>query len=63
MEGTSLVILKEEIKAFKGKKIIAVSGNTKIEKERFKNKTVKDFESWVSISLSALIISLSGYIF
>ncbi|MDB5222055.1 MAG: Formamidopyrimidine-DNA glycolase [Chitinophagaceae bacterium] len=46
MEGPSLVILKEEIKSFKGKKIIEVSGNTKIEKERFKNKTVRDFKSW-----------------
>ena len=46
MEGPSLVILKEEIKAFKRKKILAVSGNTKIEKERFENKTVKDFKSW-----------------
>jgi endonuclease-8 len=46
MEGPTLIILKEEIKAFKGKKILAVSGNTKIEKERFKNKTVKDFKSW-----------------
>src|SRR5215212_376993 len=46
MEGPSLVILKEEIKAFKGKKIIDVSGNTKIEKERFKNKTVRNFKSW-----------------
>ncbi|HUS01898.1 MAG TPA: DNA-formamidopyrimidine glycosylase family protein [Chitinophagaceae bacterium] len=46
MEGPSLVILKEEIKSFKGRKIIEVSGNTKIEKERFKNKTVRDFKSW-----------------
>ncbi len=46
MEGPSLIILKEEIKSFKGKKIIKVSGNTKIEKERFKNKTVRDFKSW-----------------
>ncbi len=46
MEGPSLVILKEEIKDFKEKKIIEVSGNTKIEKERFKNKTIKDFKSW-----------------
>ena len=46
MEGPSLIILKEEIKAFKGKKIIEVSGNTKIQKERFKNKTVRDFKSW-----------------
>lgn len=46
MEGPSLVILKEEIKSFRGKKIIEVSGNTKIEKERFKNKTVREFKSW-----------------
>lgn len=46
MEGPSLVILKEEIKDFIGKKIISVSGNTKIEKERFNNKKIKDFKSW-----------------
>jgi len=46
MEGPSLVILREEIKSFKGKKILIVAGNTKIEKERFKNKTIKDFKSW-----------------
>lgn len=46
MEGPSLVILKEEVTAFKGKKIIEVSGNTKIEKERFKNKIITDFKSW-----------------
>jgi endonuclease-8 len=46
MEGPSLVILIEEIRSFRGKKIIEVSGNTKIEKERFKNKTVRDFKSW-----------------
>jgi len=46
MEGPSLVILKEEINAFKGKKILTVSGNTTIEKERLKNKTVRDFKSW-----------------
>lgn len=46
MEGPSLVILKEEIISFNGKKIIDVSGNTKIEKERFKNKTVREFKSW-----------------
>ncbi len=46
MEGPSLVILKEEIKAFLGKKILHVSGNTTIEKERFKNKVIRDFKSW-----------------
>ena len=46
MEGPSLIILKEEINQFKGKKVVEVSGNTKIEKERFKNKTITDFKSW-----------------
>ncbi len=38
MKCPSLIILKEEIKSFVGKKILAVSGNTSIKKERFKNK-------------------------
>jgi len=46
MEGPSLIILKEEVKGFKGKKILEVGGNTKIEKERFKNKIIRDFKSW-----------------
>lgn len=46
MEGPSLVILQEEVKAFKRKKILGVSGNTTIDKEKFKNKTVRDFKSW-----------------
>lgn len=46
MEGPSLIILKEEIIAFKGKKVMQVSGNTTIEKERFKNRIVRDFKSW-----------------
>ncbi len=32
-EGPSLVILKEEVQSYKGKKVITVSGNTKIKKE------------------------------
>ncbi len=46
MEGPSLIILKEEIITFKGKKVMQVSGNTNIEKERFKNRLVRDFKSW-----------------
>jgi endonuclease-8 len=46
MEGPSLIILKEEIITFKGKKVMQVSGNTNIEKERFKNRIVRDFKSW-----------------
>jgi endonuclease-8 len=45
-EGPSIVILKEAVQAFKRKKIIAVSGNTTIDKERMLNQTVVDFKSW-----------------
>jgi len=45
-EGPSIVILKEEVQAFKRKKIIAVGGNTTIDKERMLNQTVIDFKSW-----------------
>jgi endonuclease-8 len=45
-EGPSIVILKEEVQQFKGKKILAVDGNTRIEKERMLNQTVVDFKSW-----------------
>jgi endonuclease-8 len=45
-EGPSIVILKDQCRPFKGKKIIAVGGNTKIGKERLLNKKVLDFKSW-----------------
>lgn len=45
-EGPSIVILKEQVQQFKGKKIIEVGGNTKIEKGRLANKTIIDFKSW-----------------
>jgi len=45
-EGPSIVILKEQVQAFKGRKVIAVSGNAKIDKERITNKKVIDFKSW-----------------
>ena len=45
-EGPSIVILKEAVQAFKGKKVIAVSGNTTIEKERMNGKKITDFKSW-----------------
>lgn len=46
MEGPSLVILKEEITSFKRKKIISVSGNTKIDLRRLANKNILDFKTW-----------------
>src|SRR2546423_3989055 len=45
-EGPSLVIAKEEMTPFKRKKIIAVSGNTKIDKERTLNKNLLDIKTW-----------------
>jgi endonuclease-8 len=46
MEGPSIVILCEEAKAFINKKVIAVNGNTKIEKERLLNQKITDLKSW-----------------
>ncbi len=45
-EGPSIVILKELVEPFKGKKVISVSGNTKVQKERAANQKVTDFKSW-----------------
>jgi endonuclease VIII len=45
-EGPSLVIAKEEMIPFIGKKIIAVSGNTKTDKERILNKKLLDIKTW-----------------
>lgn len=45
-EGPSIVILKELVQSFKGKKVLIASGNTKIEKERMNGRKVTDFKSW-----------------
>jgi endonuclease-8 len=45
-EGPSIVILKELVQEFKGKKIIGVGGNTKIDKGRMLNQKIIDFKSW-----------------
>lgn len=46
-EGPSIVILKELVKDFKGKKIVAVSGNTKkFDLSLLDGKTIKSFKSW-----------------
>lgn len=46
MEGPSLFLASEQLLAFKGKKVKAVSGNTKIGKERLLGMTVLDVFSW-----------------
>jgi len=45
-EGPSIVILKEEVQAFKGKKIVEVEGNSKLDIQRLSGKKIIDFKSW-----------------
>jgi len=45
-EGPSLIIAREEMQPFIGKKIIAVEGNSKIGIERLVNKKLKDIKTW-----------------
>lgn len=45
-EGPSIVILKEEVQAFKGKKILAAGGYSKVDKKKLTNQVVVDFKSW-----------------
>jgi endonuclease VIII len=45
-EGPSIIILKEAVRAFKGKKVISVSGNAKIDLSRLDRQKILDFKSW-----------------
>jgi endonuclease VIII len=45
-EGPSIVIAKEALEQFKGKKIIDVSGYGKLDKKLIKGKTVRDVTTW-----------------
>jgi endonuclease-8 len=45
-EGPSIVILKEQTLAFKGKKILAASGNTKVDISGLAGQKVVDLRSW-----------------
>jgi endonuclease-8 len=45
-EGPSLIIAKEEMLPLKGKKIISVEGNSKIDKDRLVNKKLLDIKTW-----------------
>jgi endonuclease VIII len=45
-EGPSLVIAREELSPFIGKKVLVVEGNTKIGKERMLNKKLLDIRTW-----------------
>lgn len=45
-EGPSIVILKELVQPFKGKKIIQVGGNSKLDIQKISGQTIIDFKSW-----------------
>lgn len=45
-EGPSIILVKEAVTQFTGKKIIAVSGNSKIDQSILLNKKIIDFKSW-----------------
>jgi endonuclease-8 len=46
MEGPSLIILKEELKPFVGKKVLKVSGNTRQPKELLGGRVLKRVRTW-----------------
>ncbi len=45
-EGPSIVILKELVQSFKGKKVLEVDGNSKQDIQRIAGKKIIDFKSW-----------------
>lgn len=45
-EGPSIVILKEQVQHFKGKKVLEVGGNSRLDIQRMSGKTVMDLKSW-----------------
>ena len=45
-EGPSIVLLKEEVTQFINKKVLAVSGNSKIDQAVLLNKKILEFRSW-----------------
>lgn len=46
MEGPSLYLAARQLRPFRGKTVLSVAGNTKIEKERILKKEVKNIFSW-----------------
>ena len=46
MEGPSLIILKEEAMPFTGKRIVAASGASKMDKDRIINQSIHSLQTW-----------------
>ena len=45
-EGPSIILVKEETEMFIGKRILSVSGNSKIDQQRLINKKIIDIKTW-----------------
>ena len=45
-EGPSIIILKEAIQSFKGKKVLKAEGYAKIDFSLFTNKKITDIKTW-----------------
>lgn len=45
-EGPSIIIVKEEVQSFIGKKILQVEGNSKLDIQRLSGKKIIGFKSW-----------------
>src|SRR5216110_1570453 len=45
-EGPSIIILKESVQEFKGKKLIGIGGNTKVDFNSLLNQKIIDFKSF-----------------
>jgi endonuclease VIII len=56
-EGPSLLIARDEISRFAGKKVLAVSGNSKIEQQRLLNKKLLSVKTWGK----HLLLCFSGF--
>ena len=46
MEGPSLYLAARQLKPFRGKTVLSVSGNSKIDQERILKKKIKKIFSW-----------------
>src|SRR5688500_12687975 len=45
-EGPSIVILREQVAAFSGRKVLRVEGNSKLDLSRMQGRRVVAFRSW-----------------
>src|SRR5215207_10948528 len=46
MEGPSLVILREELEPFRGRKVLRVGGNTQQPKEGLRHRVLQTIDTW-----------------